>query len=202
MARRVSQEIVKETNQRVLQIGHQGLHVKCTPVRYPLTQEIEKSLDECRDALRYCEGFWKNRCMGISAPQVGEMSRFFIMCDRRYWYHPTKMYKNFVTFLNPEIIAYSEDKIELWEGCMSNNEEICLVERPKTIHARYTNIDGLETDIMLNGLVSRMYQHEVDHLDGITMESRATETFKLVDLEDEKLFEQFAKEQEHRILLY
>lgn len=57
----------------------------------------------------------------MSAPQTGALHRFFIMCDRTYWYHPKLMYKKFITFYNPDILEFSDDKIEAWEGCVSND---------------------------------------------------------------------------------
>ena len=59
------------------------------------------------------------------------------MCDRPFWYHPKLMYKKFVTFYNPEIIQVSDETIMAWEGCLSNEEEVVLVERPKTIKVRF-----------------------------------------------------------------
>ena len=80
------------------------------------------------------------------------------------------MYKKFMTFLNPEILEASSETCEAWEGCISNNDEIAMVERPKRVKVRFTNIKGDECDLLCDGLISRIFQHEIDHLDGKTME--------------------------------
>ncbi len=80
---------------------------------------------------RNVEGFWHKRSMSVAAPQVGELKRMFVMCDRTYWYHPKLMYKKFITIVNPEIIESSPEICEAWEGCISNSDELALVKRPK-----------------------------------------------------------------------
>ena len=62
---------------------------------------------------------------------MGSHWRLFVMCDRTYWYHPKLMYKKFLTVLNPQILDFSEETCEAWEGCISNDDELALVKRPK-----------------------------------------------------------------------
>ena len=95
--------------------------------------------------------------MAISGPQVNCHYRFFIMCDRPFWYNPKLMYKKFVSFYNPEIIEVTDEKILAWEGCISNEEEVVLVERPKGIKARFLNFKGVQIDLVCDGLMSRIF---------------------------------------------
>ena len=96
------------------------------------------------------------------------------MCERKYWY--TKIqYKNFQTFINPEICEFSEEKVLAWEGCISNDEHLCLVERPMQVRVKFQNLKGQEFDILLRGLVARIFQHELDHLEGQLMWERVDE---------------------------
>ena len=95
------------------------------------------------------------------------------MCDRAYWYHPKIMYKKFMTIVNPEITEISDEKCHIWEGCISNSEEIALVERPKKIKVRFQSVQGKDVDLVCDGLMSRIFQHEIDHLNGKTMEEQA-----------------------------
>jgi peptide deformylase len=80
------------------------------------------------------------------------------------------MYKKFMSVFNPQIIDFSLDNCEAWEGCISNSEEIALVKRPKTVKVRFNNIKGTEVDLVCEGLISRIFQHEIDHLNGKAME--------------------------------
>ena len=79
------------------------------------------------------------------------------MCDRAYWYHPKLQYKKFMTVFNPEIIDRSEETCQAWEGCISNSEQIAMVERPKKVKVRFHNIKGIESDLVCDGLISRIF---------------------------------------------
>ena len=90
------------------------------------------------------------------------------MRKRQNWY--TKyQYRSFQTFVNPEILEFSEEKVTAWEGCISNDEELCLLERPKEVLVRFNDIKGKQYELVCNGLVARIFQHELDHLDGELM---------------------------------
>jgi len=86
------------------------------------------------------EGFWNQKSISCAAPQVGHHQRLFVMCDRAYWYHPKYMYKKFLTVINPEVMDYSKELCLAWEGCISNDENIALVERPKQVKVKYWNL--------------------------------------------------------------
>jgi peptide deformylase len=145
-------------------------------VAFPLSAEIDFTIDECINTLRNVEGFWEKRSMSISAPQVCKFHRLFVMCDQRYWYHPKLQYKKFMTFINPEIVDFSTEKCEAWEACVSDESQIVMVDRPKVVKVRFMSIAGKEHDMVAHGLLSRIFQHEIDHLDGKLMHERATKS--------------------------
>jgi len=104
---------------------------------FPPSEEVYDTVDLCKDELRYAKGFWKDKAMAVSAPQVGKPHiPLFIMCKKNTWYTP-KMYKTFQVFLNPQIIKYSEQTVTAWEGCLSNDEEFALVERPMQVQVQF-----------------------------------------------------------------
>lgn len=80
------------------------------------------------------------------------------------------MYKRFVSFFNPEILEVSNETILAWEGCVSNEDEVVLVDRPKGVKVKFYNFKGKEVDLVCEGLLARIFLHEIDHLNGITME--------------------------------
>ena len=141
-----------------------------------------------------------NRSFAMAAPQAGYFDRFFIMSDPANWYNLKMMYKNIKIFINPEIIDYSKEKVLSWEGCISNNEFICLVERPSKVIVKYQTMLGKQTDMICVGLVARIFQHELDHLDGITMESKALETKAINELVNPKDLNEFYQANKHRII--
>lgn len=107
----------------------------------------------------------KNDGIGLAAPQVGISRRLFVMeigQVRRVCF-------------NPEITGHSTDLTEYTEGCLSFPGEECKIKRPGTVSVRYQNTEGIWIAEQLQGLEARCFQHELDHLDGITMHDRAKE---------------------------
>ena len=56
-----------------------------------------------------------------------------------------------------------------WEGCVSNDEEMVLIERPIQVEATFDDTKGKEYKMNITGLMSRIFQHEIDHLNGLVM---------------------------------
>jgi peptide deformylase len=70
-------------------------------------------------------------------------------------------------FINPEIIAESEELSVYNEGCLSVPEQYADVVRPATITARWLDEQGASHEEELDGLLATCLQHEMDHLEGI-----------------------------------
>ena len=66
-------------------------------------------------------------------------------------------------------MAHSENLCLAWEGCISNDDEMVLIERPTQVKAHFKDLQGQEYQMLLNGLMSRIFQHEIDHLNGLVM---------------------------------
>jgi peptide deformylase len=98
-----------------------------------------------------------------------------------------------MTVINPEIIEASEEKCLAWEACVSENDRIALVERPKMVKVRFQSVKGVEHDLLCHGLLSRIFQHEIDHFEGKIMEDHAQRYQSTKELEDEVSFEKFRK---------
>ena len=69
--------------------------------------------------------------------------------------------------INPEIIEFGKEEIELEEGCLSIPGIYKRVKRPEKIKVRYQNEKGETVEEELNEVWARVFQHELDHLDGI-----------------------------------
>ena len=108
------------------------------------------------------EHMLKYNGMGLAANQLGLSYRVFAI----------KANPIIVCF-NPFIVDESEDKIYLDEGCLSYPGLMVKVKRPKTIKVRYTEPNGNVVTKVLDGLTSRIFQHEYDHLNGINFTKRA-----------------------------
>eukprot|EP00355_Strombidium_rassoulzadegani_P007890 CAMPEP_0168620044 /NCGR_PEP_ID=MMETSP0449_2-20121227/6924_1 /TAXON_ID=1082188 /ORGANISM="Strombidium rassoulzadegani, Strain ras09" /LENGTH=78 /DNA_ID=CAMNT_0008661017 /DNA_START=267 /DNA_END=500 /DNA_ORIENTATION=- len=72
----------------------------------------------------------------------------------------------------------SEEKIKVWEGCVSDDEYLYLVERPAYIKVKFQSLSGkidrrtnepFEQELILKGTMGRIFQHEYDHMDGVVV---------------------------------
>jgi peptide deformylase len=70
-------------------------------------------------------------------------------------------------FINPEILASSDERSTYEEGCLSIPDYYAEVERPSKITVRHVGLDGAEQMIDAEGLLATCLQHEIDHLNGV-----------------------------------
>lgn len=103
--------------------------------------------------------------IGLAANQIGRSEAVFIM------------YKNglIITCINPTILWESEEKIEIVEGCLSIPSKELKVKRASKIIAQYTDLRGELKVEKLSGIEAICYQHELDHLNGLTIIHRNNE---------------------------
>lgn len=95
--------------------------------------------------------------LGVAAPQVGVQKRLFV-----YDLHDGKGAQ---TIINP-VIKESRGEWTYDEGCLSVPELSWEIVRPREIHLVGYDLEGNEVDIEASDLAARLYQHELDHLDG------------------------------------
>ncbi len=112
---------------------------------------IKRLADDMVAPLREVEG------LGLAAPQVGVLKRLFIY-DLRDGRGPQ-------TIVNP-VVSEARGEWEYEEGCLSVPGLYFPIIRPKEIHLTGWDIDGREVSIEADELLARLFQHELDHLDG------------------------------------
>ena len=99
--------------------------------------------------------------IGLSANQVGKPYRMFIMGD-----HPNISKGKKWVCINPKITNVTKDLIRYKEGCLTFPFLFLDIERPQKIRVKYLD-ENLETkEEEMDGIVSRCYQHELDHMQG------------------------------------
>lgn len=123
--------------------------------------DFEKDGDPTELVKAMTKVMFENNGIGLAAPQVGIMKRLFIMGN---------VDKLFVC-INPTLISDGETYRDL-EGCLSFPNLWLHVSRYKQIQAHYQDIQGNVVESTLEGLVARVYQHELDHLDGVCFDTR------------------------------
>ena len=115
--------------------------------------------------------------VGLAAPQIGESIRMIVVEypeDDSVEDSPMKTYK----VINPEIIWRSEETVTGSEGCLSIPGYVGNVERNESIKVKGLSVFGRPLKINASGWLARIFQHEIDHLEGICYIDRATEIFK------------------------
>ena len=107
--------------------------------------------------------------MGLAANQIGITKRFFAIGHESF-----DTFQKHAIIWNPQVIKFSEEKIIDVEGCLSFKDIFVKVERPKTIEVQYETTQGKTEFAKLDGMESKCFQHELDHLDGITFNKRVS----------------------------
>jgi peptide deformylase len=143
----------------VLQLGNPLLRQKSVRVEDPTAHEIRNLVQDLADTLahwRSVTGYGR----AIAAPQLGELQRVIFLRLPRTEPWP---------LINPEIIERSEEKIIVWDACLSFLSIFMQVERHRQVTVRYQNLNGetLQFEAGDDHNVSELLQHEIDHLDGI-----------------------------------
>lgn len=108
-----------------------------------------------------------NKCIGLSAPQVGNNIRVIVVDtlfdeDIRI----ITRQPSYIVMVNPEIVESSEEIYDYNEGCFSLPLVYEKVTRPKVIKVVYQTTFGETKEITASSLLSTCIQHEIDHLDG------------------------------------
>ncbi len=118
--------------------------------------------------------------VGIAAPQVGELVRLFIVASRPTLRYPQAPTMEPTAMINPRILSHSSDLAKDWEGCLSVPGLRGLVSRYRAIAVEYTGRDGKLHRQELTDFVARIFQHELDHLDGLVFLDRVETTLDLM----------------------
>jgi peptide deformylase len=105
--------------------------------------------------------------VGLAANQVGVLSRMMV------WRHPESEDECYV-YVNPQILEKSEACCTESEGCLSVPGATMPVERAEEVMVEAQDLKGGEFRVHLTGMLARIVQHEIDHLDGHLILDRTT----------------------------
>jgi len=125
------------------------------------TKQVKKITPELiklgRAMIKFTQSFIDPQGMGLSTNQIGRDEKFFV----------AKLGKDFIMCFNPQIISQSPKKKVFFEGCLSIPDYYGEVKRPISIKAMFDNEGGKKITKTFSGISSWIFQHEVDHLNGI-----------------------------------
>ncbi len=150
----------------IAQLGQPVLKQKAQVVEDILGEECQDLIKDMMSAVEEAGG------VGIAAPQIYHSLRIFIMCSKPNARYPDAPLMAPTAIINPEIIAASEEIEKDWEGCLSVPSMRGLVPRHQTVKVKYHDAQGLQHETAFTGFIARIFQHEIDHLDGLTFIDR------------------------------
>ena len=151
----------------ILQLGDPRLREVAPPVKDPSIPEIAALVKDLADTLAH----WRSTTgygRGIAAPQLGVRQRviFLQLPGEEPW-----------PLVNPEIVERSEERIIVWDACLSFLSIFMQVERHRRITVRYQDLAGERHEFRAGDdrNLSELLQHEIDHLDGILAVDRISD---------------------------
>lgn len=127
------------------------LRQKAKKIKDPLAPEVQKLIQDMIETLRKAQG------LGLAAPQVGKSVRLCVV----------EFENKSHVLINPKIINFSKNKVIMEEGCLSFPKKFFSVTRPEKVKVIYLDKKGKRSKIKADGILARIIQHEIDHLNGV-----------------------------------
>lgn len=123
-------------------------------------------------------------CAALAAVQVGEMWRVVVVRDD----FEDKSNRSFGVYINPEIVRFDGEPVEELEGCLSVKDIYGSVKRYPKVKVKALNLEGNEIRLTATDFLARVFQHEIDHTNGIVFVDHVDSAAKLYHLEDDGSF--------------
>lgn len=152
-------------------IPNPSLRQPSQPVSLPLTQDVKDFIKDMVVAMIEYDG------VGLAAPQVGRNINIIVINTEEA---PT-------VYINPVVKKTSWRKDKQEEGCLSVPGVFGVVRRPIIVTVEYNDLEGNLISEELNSFLARVFQHEVDHLNGILFTDKVLEITKGADLLEQYL---------------
>ena len=140
-------------------------------------KNLQTVIDDMIETMRDAPG------VGLAAPQIGLSDRLIVV---EYYEHEEdeedeeneEVPKKVWAMLNPEIVKASEETLIGIEGCLSIPNLVGEVERHAAIQVKGLNRHGKPMKVKADGWLARIFQHEIDHLNGVLFTDRATRVWQ------------------------
>ncbi|OGY81679.1 MAG: peptide deformylase [Candidatus Kerfeldbacteria bacterium RIFCSPHIGHO2_12_FULL_48_17] len=123
------------------------------------SKEVQALIEDLTDTMIADDG------IGIAATQVGTPHQVFVLGGKTR--HDAQV------FVNPKIVSFSQRETYMEEGCLSVPGVYGLVKRPVKVRLKALDRHGKPVDVKATGLTAKVFQHEVDHLNGILFIDKA-----------------------------
>ncbi|MEM8777418.1 MAG: peptide deformylase [Cyanobacteria bacterium P01_G01_bin.49] len=144
----------------IAQLGDPMLRQLAQPVTNITDENIQRLIDALLNTAINAKG------VGIAAPQVSQSYRLFMVCSHPNPRYPDAPLMEPTVMINPRLLSHSEETVKGWEGCLSVLGVRGLVPRFQAIAVEYFDRQGKLRHQEFTDFVARIFQHELDHLNG------------------------------------
>lgn len=151
------------TKEDIIVLPHEHLRQRSQKIGL-VTEEIEQLISDMEDATKDWDASRPHEVtVALAAVQVDRLYRVVIVRDD----FDHKVPANYTAFINPEITKYEGDIEEDYEGCLSIQHIYGRVPRYSKVRVKALDIKGKEIRLKAEGFLARVFQHEIDHTNGI-----------------------------------
>lgn len=156
------------------------LRRKARPVKN-FDKNLQTLIDDMVETMREAPG------VGLAAPQVGVSEQVIVVEyaepeEVEEGEEPKEVEPKLYVMVNPEIVKSSPDTVFGVEGCLSVPGLVGEVERKNEVRIKALNRRGEPMKLKADGWLARIFQHEIDHLNGILFTDRTDKIYKLEDI--------------------
>jgi len=148
------------------ELGNPILRKKAKPIATIINPDIQDLISNMLATLKHANG------VGLAAPQVGVSLRLYIVS-------PNPNDDPYIV-INPTLKRLPSNQVQDWEGCLSIPGIRGLVNRSDRINVEFHDQYGVHHSKEFSGFISRVFQHEHDHIDGIVYLDRIQDTKHIV----------------------
>jgi peptide deformylase len=140
-------------------------------------KRIAKVDDSVRQlAKEMLQTMYSSNGIGLAAPQVGIHKQLIVIdCE------PENPASSPLVLINPQIVSYGGELCDFEEGCLSIPGVYIDVTRPETIEVSFKDEQGRPRKLKASGLLARVIQHEMDHLEGVLFVDRVENSLALTE---------------------
>ena len=137
-------------------------------------KDLQTLLEDMVETMRDAPG------VGLAAPQIGLSDRIIVIeyYEREEDEENEDAPKKVWAVINPEIVKSSEETLMGVEGCLSIPGLLGEVERHAEVQVKGLNRHGKPMKVKAKGWLARIFQHEIDHLNGVLFTERATRVWR------------------------
>ncbi len=160
---------------QIIHLPEPILRKKAKPVT-EFNKDLQTLIDDMLETMRDAPG------VGLAAPQINLPMQLAVVeyaeGEDDEENEGKELKKKTYVLINPEIVKVSEEKVMGIEGCLSIPGLVGEVERYEAIQVKALNRHGQPVKLKVDGWMARIFQHEIDHLNGVLFTDKATRIWK------------------------